>query len=319
MTGNFTVSKITRPKDIYPLVYFNGFVVPYESAVLPVASPVLHYGLGSFEGIRAYWNEKEERLFVFRLEDHYERLKRSAQTLVMTLPADVISLCDSTVDLLWQNQVKGDVYIRPLVYKKTPTVVQLNLDKLEDGFVIVLQSLGHYLDVLGMSVITSSWKRLDSSMIPVGAKPVAAYLNSALAKTEAARQGAGEAILLNNDGTVAEGSAENIFLVKDGKLITPATSQNILVGVTRQTVMELAKKEFDVDTDERPVLEEELYRADEIFFTGTGAEIAPVVSINNCLVGSGTIGLVTDKLQQLYFRVVHGEEPTYGHWLTAVP
>ncbi|MBI3887573.1 aminotransferase class IV [Candidatus Microgenomates bacterium] len=209
--------------------------------------------------------------------------------------------------VLKRNKYLEGVYIRPLVYVSTESVVKFNLNKLDCGFAIYTVPLGHFFDVAnGIKIKVSSWTRVSSGSIPPGAKPTGIYLNTCLAKTEVEDLGFGEAVLLNSDGSISEGSAENIFLVKDGNLVTPSLDQNILEGITRNTIIELAKSEFGIKTIQRKIMANELETADEIFLTGTGAEVTPV----------NTVGLITKRLQQLYFDVVHGKVNKYSHWLT---
>jgi branched-chain amino acid aminotransferase len=285
------------------IVYFNGQFLPYNRATLPLATHALHYGTGCFEGIRGYFFKNQ--LIIFRLKDHYDRLKKSAQILHMTAPD--IDLCGITIDLLKKNRYKENVYIRPLIYKSSETITEFNLEKLTDGFAIYTCPLGHYLDVnQGIKALVSSWERVSSRAIPPQAKPTGLYLNSCLAKTEAEKRGAKEAILLNPDGSISEGSAENIFLVFKNELVTPSADQNILEGITRNTILQLARREFKLKTTERKVMAEELKAAEEIFLTGTGAEITPV----------GRPGPVTTSFQTLYFDIVRGKVNRYRHWLT---
>ena len=301
------------------IVFLNGKFVPYKKAVVPISTHALHYGTGCFEGIRGYWNPKAKKLYVFRMADHYRRLARSCRTLCMRLPAPVPELCLTTVELLRRCSYKQGVYIRPLVYKSDPTVTRFNLDKLADGFAILTEPLGHYLNVsAGIGAITSSWLRVSARMIPPFAKPTGIYLNTALAKTEAEAKGASEAILTNPDGSVSEGSAENIFLVKANRLFTPSLDQNILEGITRNTIIELAQKELRIPTLQRKIMASELAAADEVFLTGTGAEVTPVTKINGVKIGPGRVGPITHKLQDLYFCIVHGQNPKYAHWLTVI-
>lgn len=301
------------------IVFLNGKFVPYAKAVIPISTHALHYGTGCFEGIRGYWNSQTEKLYVFRLADHYRRLARSCQTLSMRLPAPVQELCRITVELLKRCRYKTGVYIRPLVYKSDQTVTRFNLDKLSDGFAILTEPLGHYLNISsGISAITSSWLRVSAGMIPPFAKPTGIYLNTALAKTEAEAKGAHEAILTNPDGSVSEGSAENIFLITAHRLHTPSLDQNILEGITRNTIIELAKKELGISTTQRKIMATELTVADEVFFTGTGAEVAPVIKINGQKIGTGRIGPITRRLQDIYFKIVNGQNPKYARWLSKI-
>lgn len=301
------------------IVFLNGKFMPYQKALIPIDTHALHYGTGCFEGIRGYWNSQQKKLYIFRLADHYQRLKRSCTTLSMRLPLSVPELCQTTIELLTRCRYKSGVYIRPLVYKSSQTVTKFNLDKLSDGLAILTQPLGHYLNVTsGIKVITSSWLRVSASMIPPFAKPTGIYLNTMLAKTEAETRGAAEAILTNPDGSVSEGSAENIFLVKNNRLHTPSPDQNILEGITRNTIIELARKELGISTSQRKIMRPELTNSDEVFLTGTGAEVTPVVKIDKRKVGTGHIGPITQQLQDIYFRVVHGNYPKYTRWLSKI-
>lgn len=298
--------------------YLNGQFIESEKAVVPITTHALQYGTGCFEGIRAYWNEEQKQLYVFKLKDHYQRLGRSTKTLHMKLPGTVEELVEITIELLRKNAPKENTYIRPFVYKKNTVIGNFNLDKLEDGFGLYTLPLNKYHEAAGLSVMISSWVRMDLRIIPPSAKPTGIYLNTALAKTEAETHGFHEAILLNLDGSVAEGTAENVFLVKNGQLITPATNQNILEGITRNTLIELAKKEFGIKTVQRKVLKNELFSADEIFVSGTGAEVTPVFELNSKKIRNGKIGLITAKLQQLYFNIVYGNNRKYKKWLTSI-
>jgi len=301
------------------IVFFNGHFLPYEKASIPLSTHALHYGTGCFEGIRGYWSKEKKRLYVFRMKDHYKRLEKSCQTLLMKMPWEVDKLCSLTIELLRRNRYHQDVYIRPIVYKSSPLITEFNLRKLEDGFAIYTTPLGHYLDVSrGIKVRISSWQRVDQKMIPPQAKPTGIYLNTCLAKTEAEDKNFDEAIFQNPDGSVAEGSAENIFLVKNKELITPSTSENILEGITRNTIIELARKEFGLGVRQRKVLKNELYEAEEVFLTGTGAEVTPVIQVDKKKIGQGRVGPVTQRLQLLYFQIVRGENPKYLRWLTSV-
>lgn len=301
------------------IVYFNGSYIEYHQASIPLATHALHYGTGCFEGIRGYWNEEQQTLFLFRLRDHYRRLANSCATFHMTLPMHVNELCTMTIELVRRNNVRENVYIRTLVYKAEESIAQFNLDKLADGFAVCLFPLGHYLNVSrGIAAMTSRWLRVDARMIPPCAKPTGIYLNTCLAKTEAETRGADEAIFLNADGTVAEGSAENIFLVKKGTLFTPSSDQNILDGITRRTIIEIARSELSMETVERPIQKKELFEADEVFLTGSGAEVVGVSEIDGRLVKGGAIGSVTGTLQARYFTIVGGNDRRYARWLTSV-
>jgi branched-chain amino acid aminotransferase len=234
--------------------------------------------------------------------------------LKIKLPYSVDKLCQLTADLVERSGYEEDVYIRPLAYKSSEAL-GVRLHNLEDDFLIVVTTLPPYLDAEnGVRSCVSSWRRVDDTMIPPRGKICGSYVNSALAKTEAWENGFDEAILLTQDGHVSEGSGENIFLVLGGKLVTPPSSDNILMGITRDTVMKLAKNELAIDTIERQVDRTELYVADECFFTGTAANVAPILEIDHRLIGSGKIGKVTAKLQKLFAEVMVGRNAKYPEW-----
>lgn len=284
-----------------------------------MASHALNYGTGCFEGIRAYWSEKKQSFFVFRLPDHIQRMKRSAKTLFLKLPVTEKEFQKIVVDLLRKNGLREDTYIRPLLFKSEEVIGKFDLRRLQDGFTIFIAPLGRYLNTSqGVKTIISSYRRVDARTVPPFAKPTGIYLNTALAKTEALAKGVDEAILLNLDNSVAEGSAENIFLVKGNKLITPSLDQNILEGITRNTIIELAKKELGLETIERKIMKKELFLAREVFLTGTGAEVASIIEIEGKKIGNGKAGQITAELQSLYFQIVHGENRKYSRWLIRV-
>jgi len=301
-----------------PYAFFKKQFMPLGEAKIGILTHALHYGTACFEGIRGNWNEEQKQLFLFRVKDHYERLHKSCRILKINLPYSVDELCKFTTDLVEKSGYREDVYIRPLAYKSSE-VVGVRLHDLEDDFLIVVVTLAAYLDTdAGVRCCTSSWRRVDDTMIPARGKITGIYVNSALAKTEANERGFDEAILLNHDGHVAEGSGENIFFVLDDKLVTPPSSDNILLGVTRDTVIQLARNEMGIETVEASVDRTELYLADEVFFTGTAAHVSPVLEIDNRPVGNGKIGKVTKELQRLYFDVIKGKNPKYLSWCTPV-
>lgn len=277
-----------------------------------------NYGTGCFEGIRAYWNADEEQLFVFRMLEHYERLHRSSHVLHCSLSYTPEQLGEITLDLLRQEGFREDTYVRPLVYKATEGI-GVRLHNLRDAFAIFATPFGKYVqDEEGCRATVSAWRRVDDNAIPARAKAIGSYVNSALCKTDAMLNGFDEAIVLNQDGHVSEGSAENLFLVRDGVLITPGENDNILEGITRRTLIELAREELGIETLVRQVDRTELYVADEVFFCGTGVQIAAVASIDHRQIGAGSIGPVTQKLRDLYFGIVRGRDPKYGRWCTPV-
>ncbi|MCH8194717.1 MAG: branched-chain amino acid transaminase [Chloroflexi bacterium] len=299
--------------------FFQGKFVPLADAKISIMTHALHYGTGCFEGIRSNWNETEEQLYIFRAADHFRRLHQSAHILHIKIAYGPDELCDIAVELVRRSGLKEDQYLRPLAYKSSEVVANLKAHTLEDDFLMFVVPLGNYLDPSkGVHCATSSWRRIDDMSIPPRAKVTGAYINSVLAKTEAVQSGFDEAILLNADGHVAEGTGENLFLVIDGKLITPGATENVLKGITRDTVIELAREELGIETEERPVDRTELYIADESFLTGTAAHLTPVTKVDHRNVGDGEIGPITKRLQDLYFDVIRGKNKKYIDWCLPV-
>jgi len=297
--------------------YFHKQFVPLSEAKLGVMTNALHYGTAIFEGIRGNWNSQQKQIYLFRLRDHYLRLANGCRVLKINLPYTVEELCQITVKLVEICQFEEDVYVRPLAYKSAERL-GVRLHDVEDDFLAFVIPWGPYLDVDKARCGISSWRRPDYNVIPPNAKITGLYANNALAKSEAIENGFDEAIMLTPDGHVSEGSGENIFLVIDGKLVTPATYSNILMGITRYTVIKLAQNELGIETIERQVDRSELYIADECFLTGTAAHITPVAEIDHRQIGSGEIGEITKRLQQLYFEVIRGNNPKYLDWCTPV-
>ena len=298
--------------------FFEGKFVPIEEANINIKTNSFHYGTAIFEGLRAYWNEDHQQLYILFAREHYERLIKNARSLFMELPYGVDDLVEITKELLRKNEIRQDVYIRPIVYFKdlalTPKLIGYTPE-----IAMYTYNFGRYLDTSkGIRVKVSSWRRNDDNSIPARWKVAGAYINSALAKTEALMSGYDEAILLNSQGYVAEGSGENIFLIRDGKAVTPSYNEHILEGITRRAVINLLRNDLVVRVEERPVARSELYVADEIFLTGTAAEVTPVVEVDNRKVGNGEIGEITKQLQEIYFNAVRGNIERYRSWLTPV-
>jgi branched-chain amino acid aminotransferase len=299
-------------------VYFNKQFLPLSEAKVSIRTNALQYGTGVFEGIRAYWNQTEQQLFVFKLPEHYERMLNNCNVLKLKVGHDVKELCAITVDLLRRNQPKEDTYIRPLAYISSEGIGP-KLVGYETGFGIYTLPLGDYIDTsTGIKVGVASWRRISDNTIPARCKVTGSYVNSALAKTEALEQGYDEAIFLTQDGYICEGSAENIFLVRDGVLVTPDLSQDILEGITRNVLISLCRDELGLKVIERQVGRTELYVAEEAFLCGTGAQVSSIIEVDRRPVGNGRIGPITARIQQLYFEVVKGRHPKYRHWCTAV-
>jgi branched-chain amino acid aminotransferase len=299
-----------------PYAFFRKQFMPLAEAKVGILTHALHYGTACFEGIRGNWNHERKQLFLFRIKDHYERVHKGCRILKIDPHYSVDEMVELTVKLVEKSGYHGDVYIRPLAYKSAEAI-GVKLHDLEDDFLIIVTTLPAYLDAdKGVRCCTSSWRRVDDTMIPARGKITGIYVNSALAKTEANEMGFDEAILLNHDGHVSEGSGENIFLVRDGKLVTPSGSDNILMGITRDAVIQLARDELGLEVVERSIDRSELYLAEEAFFTGTAAHVTPIVEVDRRDVGNGEIGKITKELQRLYFDVIKGQNPKYLHWCT---
>jgi branched-chain amino acid aminotransferase len=299
--------------------FLGGKQVLLEDAKVGVRTHALHYGTAVFEGIRGNWNEEEGKLHVFRLPEHYARLLRGCRILRIELPYDVQALCRITTDLLERCGYTEDVYIRPLAFKGQEIVANLKLHELSDEFTVIVRPFGAYIaSDRPLRCQTSSWRRPEDSMMPTGVKITGLYTTSILAKTEAVMAGLDEAILLNHDGTVSEGSGENLFMVRDGVISTPTETDNCLLGITRDCVIQLAREEIGLEVVERRIHRSELYLADEVFLTGTAAHLTPVGELDHRPIGSGGIGPLTEKLQGLYFAAIRGRSPRWRHWCTPV-
>jgi branched-chain amino acid aminotransferase len=299
------------------VVFLNDKFVPANQAHVGVMTHALSYGTGCFEGIRAYWNDQAGENYIFRVREHFERLHRSCRITMTSLPYTVDELMDIAVELVRRNNLRENCYLRPFAYK-SDEVIGVKLHGLTDHFTMYAVPMGDYVATTGLRCGVSSWRRVDDNMIPARAKIAGAYVNSAFAKSEALTNGYDEAIMLTGEGHVSEGSAENIFLMLNNELVTPSPTENILLGITRDTMMQLARRELDRITRERQIDRTELYVADEIFLTGTGAQLAPVVEVDHRPIGTGQIGPVTDQLQRIYADVVRGRRPEYRDWLTPV-
>jgi branched-chain amino acid aminotransferase len=299
-------------------VFLNGELCRYHEAYLPPMTHALHYGTGCFEGIRAYWNADHRQLYLLQAEAHYARLRRSAAILRLDVPYSNQELVATTLEILRRNEARTDTYIRPLVFISAEEI-GVRLHGLERSFLIYTAAMGEYISVSGgIRCMTSSWQRISDAAIPARAKITGSYVNSALAKSEALENGFDEAIMLAHDGHVSEGSAENLFMVRDGVFITPGVNEDILEGITRQSLIGLIRDELGMQVIERSIDRTELYSCDELFLCGTGAQVSPVTEVDRRAVGDGVVGPLTARLQQVYFRGVRGEEPRYRHWLTPV-
>ena len=298
--------------------YFEGKYVPTEQAKISILTHAFNYGTGLFEGIRAYYNADEDNVLIFRLNEHIDRFVRNFRILQMEIPESFEDLVGICVELSKRTGWREDIYIRPICYKSEHSLGP-KLNGIQSSFCCWVIKLGDYVEINdGLDVAVASWRRLSDNAIPSRAKTTGSYINSALARSETDLAGFDEAIVLREDGSVAEGSAMNLFMILDGKLVTPPPTADILVGITRNTVMELAQNELGLEVIERPVSRTELYVCDELFFTGTGAQVAPVRSVDRRTIGEGRPGPITKKLQDLYFQVVQGRVAKYRHWCTPV-
>lgn len=297
-----------------PYAYFQGAIVPLSEAKIGVMTHAFNYGTAVFEGIRGNWNEETQTTYLFRTREHFERLAQSAKILGLQLHQSVDELCKLAVEVTEQSAFTEDIYLRPMVYLSTEQL-GVRMHNLESDTLIFLTPFPAYLPEVARCH-TSTWRRVDDTGIPPRAKVTGIYVNSALAKTEANLNGFDEAIMLNNDGHVSEGSGENIFMIREGKLITPTPSDNVLEGITAKSVMELAVSELGIETVQRQIDRTELYIADEIFMTGTAAHLTPVVEVDRRKVGDGTAGPITQKLSSLFFDCIRGKNEKYKQWCT---
>jgi branched-chain amino acid aminotransferase len=313
-----TAKTYSAPSQADAWVFFDGEYRQYKDVHLGLMTHALHYGTGCFEGIRGYWSETQQQLFCVLVEAHFKRLQQSCKVLRIELPYTVEEMTAAVVEILRRNGYREDVYVRPLAFKSSEEI-GVRLHGLTDSFAIYTAPFGAYVDIdNGIRCMVSSWRRVDDNAAPARAKVTGIYVNSALAKTEAMENGFDEAIVLTHDGHVSEGSAENIFVVRDGVLITPPESDNILEGVTRKVMIDMAREDLGLTVVERSLDRSELYVAEEVFLCGTGAQVSPVVEIDHRVVGDGKVGEVTKALQVLYFDVCKGRVEEKLDWLTPV-
>lgn len=297
--------------------FFKGNFVPIEEANISIMNHSFMYGTAVFEGIRGYWNEKQQEMYVFRLREHFERMADSMKIMYLETKYSVEELCKISVELVKKNNPKTDTYIRPCAYK-TVHRVGPSLDNNPSDVCMFTVPFGDYFHGAGgLRVQISSWRRVEDNAIPARAKIVGAYANTALAKTDALMAGFDECIVLSENGHVSEGSAMNVFMVKKGVLITTPTTENILEGITRSTILEMAQ-DLDIKVQSRQIDRSELYTADELFFCGTGAQIAPIVEVDKRKVGTGVPGPISSMIKDAYIAICRGDNPKYHKWLTPV-
>ena len=301
------------------LAFFRGEYIDLADANVNITTHALHYGTSVFEGIRCNWNKKMDKMFIFRAREHYERLLQGCKIMLMDVPYSVDDFMQITVELIERCGYKEDVYIRPIVYKSEELVANLKLHELGSDFALIAVPFGSYIEVEGaIRCTTSSWRRIDDTIIPPRVKISGHYVNSILAKTEAVLAGFDEAIFLNQDGSVSEGSGENLFIVYNGTLFSPLVSENNLTGITRDSIWTLANKELGLDVVERRIRRSEIYLADEVFLTGTAAHVTPVGELDNRTIGNGTVGEITKTLRDAYLKIIRGDNSKYEYWTTAI-
>jgi branched-chain amino acid aminotransferase len=304
--------------DLLKHAFFEGKIVPLGDAKISIATHAFLYGTAVFGGMRGYWNEEKKQLFVFRPYDHFRRLLHSARMLAMQTSYDEESLIQLTLDLLRTDNWQQDVYMRPSFYK-ADLGIGVRLHNLKDEFYMFVIAYEPYVkNDTNAHVTFSSWRRVDDNVIPARGKVAGAYANSALIKTDANLAGFDEALVLDNNGHISEGSAMNIFMVRDGVLVTPPVTDNILEGITRRSVMELAGKELGMPVMERSIDRTEVYICEEMFMTGTAAQITAVTKVDHRPVGAGGMGPVTTRLRNMYEDVLRGKNKKYEHWNVAV-
>ncbi len=303
-----------KPVALPNFVFFRGRVVPYSEVKFGVLTHALNYGTAVFGGLRAYWNDDEKQLFVFRPQDHFRRFLQSAKLLLMELPYSGEELQKGLAELIRTEGHEEDLYIRPLAFY-TDEIIGVRLHDLNPEVSIVVMPFGTYnKNEENMHVTISSWRRVDDNTIPARGKIAGAYVNSAFVKTDAVRAGFDEAVVLNADGHISEGSAANIFLLRNGILATPPITDNVLEGITRRTVIQLLREELKMEVQERQIDRTEMYLCDEAFYCGTGAQISAITQVDHRDIGTGKIGDVTGRLRKLYFDVVRGKVPKYRDW-----
>jgi len=298
--------------------YFDGKYVPIAEANISIMTHTFNYGTGLFEGIRGYYVPEEDNVLIFRLKEHVDRMVRNFNVLCMEIPEPPEKIEEICIELVRRSGFREGTYIRPICYKSELSLGP-KLKGVQSSFCCYVIKLGDYCDIeSGLNVMVSSWRRVSDNAIPSRVKATGSYINSSLAATDAKEAGFDEAIVLREDGTVAEGSAMNMFMILDGKLYTTPPSADILVGITRNTVIELAREELGIEVIERPIARTEIYVADEVFFCGTGAQVAPVRMVDLRPIGSGKPGPVSKQLQDIYFKVVQGKVEKYRNWCTPV-
>ncbi|MEO2265404.1 MAG: branched-chain amino acid transaminase [Nitrosopumilus sp.] len=296
-------------------VWFDGKYVITKKAQVPITTHAIHYGTSIFEGIRAYWNGKN--LHVFRLDDHVKRFRRSGKFYNISLNFSDEIITNAIIGLCKKNGIKKSCYIRPFYFVGDYGINLHVTEKAPTNVAIFTFPFGDLFNKNGITAGVVSWRKFSDTSTPVQAKMGGNYLNSIIATQEAKRNGVDEAILLDHNGNVSEAPGENIFIVRDGQLVTPTLASSVLDGITRDTVIKIAN-DLDMDIVERDIVRSELVMSNEIFLTGTAAEITPIISIDSKKIGNGKPGNITKKMMQEYTDIVMNKNDDYSHWLTEV-
>jgi branched-chain amino acid aminotransferase len=299
------------------ICYFEGAWVPMRDAKVSIMTHAFMYGTATFEGIRAYWNPDQRRLYAVKVREHVERIRQSCRILLMKDVPSVDELTRLIVETIRRNGFEQDAYIRPSFYKST-RAIGVRLHDLDNQLYIIAVPFGNYIETdAGVRVMTSSWRRNADEALPARGKIVGGYVNMAFQKSEAELNGFDEAIVLTAGGHVNEASAANLFVVRDGVALTPPVSDDLLEGVTRKALMELLANE-GIPVETRSIDRSELYVADEVFLCGTGVQVSPVIEVDHRPVGSGAVGPISRLVRDRYFDAVRGRLPEYSHWLTPI-
>ncbi len=298
--------------------FFNGEIINIDKANINIRSIILHYGIGVFEGIRSYWNKEENKGYLFRIREHYERMIKNAKIIAMDIPYSAEELINKTKELLTRENFRQDTYVRPLAYYASQNILEkLHSDKY--GFFIFAFPMSSILnDESGLSVCVSSWTRINDNMTAPRGKIVGAYVNICLVNYEAKINGYDDGIILTQNGFVSEGAGQNVAIVRNNKIIAPPVYDDILEGITLDSIEKIAKEEIGIDVLRRSINRTELYIADEVFYLGTGAQVTPIISIDKRKIGTGRPGMITKKLHEKYFEIVRGKNDKYREWLTPV-
>jgi len=302
----------------YPYAFIRGKICKTQDATIPIQSKAVQYGQGCFTGIRANWSADRKQLYLFRFDEHYERLKHSSGILGLKFGYSKKAFLELVAQLVQKNKVREDAYIRPTIYSAS-TQLTPRFDNPDDDLAVYMISLKDYFDTnAGLETCISSYRRIEDDVLSVKAKSTGGYVASAVAKTDAIRNGYKEPIFLNREANVCEASGANIFMVRDHELWTPPLSANILDGITRRTLIELADTELGLRVREENFDRSMLLSADELFFSGTAAKLAWIKSVDQRKIGSGNIGKYSKKLKELLMKASMAELAGYEHWCTAV-